>query len=129
MVLGQHHLRHLSNSGPSINVQLCIVGAHSNLSHQSSAHIASRSLADSTVYITKLLQYSGLEATVDKLWTTDSEVSSGVIGPETRAVFRSRSALYHIVVQVSAEMWQVGGFLYICFPGQRASFFSSESIL
>ena len=34
-------------------------------------------------------------------------MSSGHIGPETHVLFRSRSALYHIVVQVSTETWQV----------------------
>lgn len=54
-----------------------------------------------------LHRYGGARLKVDELWTKDSQVSSGVIGPDTKILVRSKTCVYHILIQMSAEMWQV----------------------
>jgi len=64
-----------------------------------------KDLVGTGVYTSHKLDVSGVKAKVQLLRTKDKEVLSGVVGPETKLFFRSTSALFHFLFQLSAEMW------------------------
>eukprot|EP00698_Gefionella_okellyi_P023459 TRINITY_DN8026_c0_g1_i2.p1 TRINITY_DN8026_c0_g1~~TRINITY_DN8026_c0_g1_i2.p1 ORF type:complete len:679 (-),score=98.04 TRINITY_DN8026_c0_g1_i2:1102-3138(-) len=50
--------------------------------------------------------FLGIKGTVKELLAQDKRVLSGLVGPKTKVVFRSRSARVFWLVQLSAEMWE-----------------------
>lgn len=53
------------------------------------------------------LSAARLRFTVKELWSGGEQVSVGLVGPDTRIVFRSSSANLMLFIQFSAEMWEM----------------------
>ncbi|KAM3588807.1 vacuolar membrane-associated protein iml1 [Umbelopsis sp. WA50703] len=65
-----------------------------------------QSLRGTCVYSEKKILYAGLiKATVKRLFSGDSLVTSGYVDSSTRAIFRSGSAKFFLFIQMSKEMW------------------------
>jgi len=71
-------------------------------------------LVGTGLYTSHKLHVNGVKAKVQQLRLKDKEVLSGVVGPKTKLFFRSTSALFHFLFQLSAEMWTYSeqGILY-----------------
>lgn len=63
------------------------------------------SLTNTCVYLKKSLEFAGMRATVQELWSQGENVTSGLITEDTRVVFRSPTAVVQIFIQISTEMW------------------------
>lgn len=75
----------------------------------------STSLVDQCVYVGQRVQLpTGMRATVGRLYIDGQRALSGYVAPSTKAVFRSESAKYDILLQMSKEMWEFdeGGEIY-----------------
>lgn len=75
----------------------------------------STSLVDQCVYVGQKIQMpAGMRATVGRLYVAGQRALSGYVAPSTKAVFRSESAKYDILIQMSQEMWEFdeGGEIY-----------------
>ena len=46
-----------------------------------------------------------IRCTVNEMWHHGVRVSSGVITPDTKFVFRSPTAMVYLFIQMSSEMW------------------------
>lgn len=62
-------------------------------------------LKDTCAYVGKGIQYSCMRASVRELLSSEQPVHSGYITANTKIVFRSRSAEYIMLFQMSREMW------------------------
>ena len=76
-----------------------------------------KTLIDSAVYMSKKLSFARARADVHEMWAseeTTKRVMCGVVGKDTRVVFRSGSASVFIFIQMSREMWDfdITGDLY-----------------
>lgn len=75
----------------------------------------STSLQDQCVYVGQKIQMpAGMRATIGRLYIDGKRALSGYVAPSTKAVFRSESAKYDILIQMSKEMWEFdeGGEIY-----------------
>ncbi|WFD45059.1 vacuolar membrane-associated protein iml1 [Malassezia psittaci] len=75
----------------------------------------STSLIDQCVYVGQKIQIpAGMRATVGRLYCDNHYALSGYVGPSTKPVFRSESANYSLLLQMSQEMWEFdeGGEIY-----------------
>jgi len=64
-----------------------------------------KDLVGTGFFTSQKLHVNGIKAKVQLLRIKDKEVLSGVVGPNTKLFFRSTSALFHFLFQLSAEMW------------------------
>lgn len=64
------------------------------------------SLIGSCVHVLKKLEFAGIRAQVDRLWTMGGNTQSGVILDSSRVLFRSASAQVFLFIQISTEMWE-----------------------
>ncbi|VDP08519.1 unnamed protein product [Soboliphyme baturini] len=81
-----------------------------------------RFLLHSCVHMHRKIEFCGIRAQVQEMCRGGERVSCGYVNDETRIVFRSSSAAAHILIQMSAEMWEFdgdGGNLYMekCLDG------------
>lgn len=60
----------------------------------------------SCVYVGKHIAALGMRAQVEGLLTSNQDLFSGVVGNETKMIFRSRSARIVWLIQMSADMWE-----------------------
>ncbi|KAI8979791.1 hypothetical protein BDF20DRAFT_913299 [Mycotypha africana] len=66
-----------------------------------------QNLKGTCVYLEKKILFAGsIKATVKRLFSQDSRVTSGYITETTRVIFRSASAKYFLFIQMSREMWE-----------------------
>ncbi|PWN18847.1 hypothetical protein BCV69DRAFT_284821 [Microstroma glucosiphilum] len=64
------------------------------------------SLEDTCVYFGQKVNLVGsVRATVGSIFIDQRKVSSGYVAPETKTIFRSESAKYHLFIQLGKEMW------------------------
>eukprot|EP01112_Ceratiomyxa_fruticulosa_P006591 TRINITY_DN17413_c0_g1_i1.p1 TRINITY_DN17413_c0_g1~~TRINITY_DN17413_c0_g1_i1.p1 ORF type:complete len:255 (-),score=21.56 TRINITY_DN17413_c0_g1_i1:63-827(-) len=63
-------------------------------------------LQNTCVYVLKKLSFSCIRAQVEVMITRGQQVSSGLITENTKFVFRSRSARFFLLIQLSKEMWE-----------------------
>ncbi|GAM22764.1 hypothetical protein SAMD00019534_059390 [Acytostelium subglobosum LB1] len=90
------------------------------------------SLQNECVYVFKKLAFAQVRAQVEEMVAGGQKVSSGLIVESTKFVFRSRSAKFILLIQMSKEMWDfaddgdlyfekaVNGFLKSLFARWRA---------
>jgi hypothetical protein len=66
-----------------------------------------KSLADTCVYLNKKVDLcqGQVRCQVNEMWGQGYRVSSGVITPDTKVVFRSDTAMVYLFIQMSSEMW------------------------
>jgi hypothetical protein len=62
-------------------------------------------LKETCAYVGKSISYSCIRASIRELLSSEQPVHSGYITPNTKIVFRSRSAEYIMLFQMSREMW------------------------
>ncbi|CAO1613053.1 unnamed protein product [Parajaminaea phylloscopi] len=63
-------------------------------------------LEDTCVYVGQKIALAGcVRATIGRLFVNERKVTCGYVSPETKTVFRSESAKYHLLVQLGTEMW------------------------
>eukprot|EP00048_Salpingoeca_helianthica_P014079 m.215044 g.215044 ORF g.215044 m.215044 type:complete len:1558 (+) comp15588_c0_seq24:940-5613(+) len=67
------------------------------------------SLVNKCVHVRKAFVISAVKVEVLQLWRGDGPATTGVIGPETRIVFRSHSAAMYIMLHMCEEMWYSDG--------------------
>ena len=72
-------------------------------------------LCKQCVYVTQEITAFGLRAHINELLISNINVGSGVIGENTRFVFRSKSARLTWLIQISQELWDCAddGQLYV----------------
>lgn len=63
-------------------------------------------LEDTCVYLGQKVVLAGcVRATIGRLFIKERKVTSGYVSPETKTIFRSESAKYHLLLQLGREMW------------------------
>ncbi|PWN28852.1 hypothetical protein BDZ90DRAFT_230860 [Jaminaea rosea] len=63
-------------------------------------------LDDTCVYVGQKIALAGsVRATVGRIFIREHKVTSGYVAPQTKAIFRSESAKYHLFFQFAKEMW------------------------
>lgn len=68
--------------------------------------MAIASLSNTCVYLGKKIHFVGsIKATVKAIYVRGEKVHSGYFSPRTKPIFRSESARYLIMIQMSREMW------------------------
>lgn len=75
----------------------------------------STSLLEQCVYVGQKIQLpAGMRATVRRIYIGGQRALSGYVAPSTKTVFRSESAKYDVLIQMSKEMWEFdeGGEIY-----------------
>eukprot|EP01133_Synstelium_polycarpum_P007289 gene7289-8471_t len=63
------------------------------------------SIQNECVYVLKKLSFAQVRAQVEEMVCNAQKVSSGLIDESTKFVFRSRSAKFILLIQMSKEMW------------------------
>eukprot|EP01133_Synstelium_polycarpum_P009168 gene9168-10759_t len=63
------------------------------------------SIQNECVYVLKKLSFAQVRAQVEEMVCNGQKVSSGLIDESTKFVFRSRSAKFILLIQMSKEMW------------------------
>ncbi|XP_026474994.1 GATOR complex protein DEPDC5 isoform X3 [Ctenocephalides felis] len=73
-------------------------------------------LTNTCVYMNKKIEYcnSSIRCQVYEMWGQGERVACGVIGEETKVVFRSSTSMVYLFIQMSSEMWDfdIHGDLY-----------------
>lgn len=71
-------------------------------------------LVNECVHLNKQISFAGINCSVFEMWRAGVKTFSGLIGPETKIVFRSASSQIFIFLQMSSEMWDfdINGDLY-----------------
>ncbi|XP_050666491.1 GATOR complex protein Iml1 isoform X3 [Leptidea sinapis] len=73
-------------------------------------------LIGSCVYLNKKIEYCGgvIRCQVYEMWSQGDRVACGVIGEDTKIVFRSSTSMVYLFIQMSSEMWDfdIHGDLY-----------------
>ncbi|XP_057295818.1 GATOR complex protein DEPDC5-like isoform X1 [Hydractinia symbiolongicarpus] len=64
-----------------------------------------QSLIGSCVYYCNKVTFVNMRVHVNEMWMKGDKVACGVVGDSTKIVYRSKSAKFHIFVQMSSEMW------------------------
>lgn len=99
-----------------------------------------KKLVDTCVFLNKKVDLCNghVRCQVNEMWGQGDKVSSGVVTPDTKVVFRSPTAMVYLFVQMSSEMWDfnthgqlyfekaVNGFLSEMFERWRKSGSSHE---
>lgn len=63
-------------------------------------------LEDSCVYVGQKINLAGsVRATIGRIFIKERKVTSGYVAADTKAIFRSESAKYHLFFQLGKEMW------------------------
>lgn len=63
-------------------------------------------LEDTCVYVGQKISLAGsVRATIGRIFINERKVTSGYVAPETKTIFRSESAKYHLFLQFAREMW------------------------
>ncbi|CAL8069644.1 unnamed protein product [Calicophoron daubneyi] len=63
-------------------------------------------LVGNVVQVNKKVEYNDMWAQVGELWRKGERYSCGFVGPKTKIIFRSSTAVIHVFIQLSHEMWQ-----------------------
>lgn len=72
---------------------------------RSDMHRLRNSMIGNGVYLNKNIKFSEMRVQINELWCRGEKVTCGVISEDTRIVFRSSTAVVHIFIQMSSEMW------------------------
>ncbi|XP_065647417.1 GATOR1 complex protein DEPDC5 isoform X3 [Hydra vulgaris] len=64
-----------------------------------------QSLIGSCVYFCNKVSFITMRVHANEFYMKGNQVACGVIGESTKIVYRSQSAMFHIMIQMSAEMW------------------------
>ena len=65
-----------------------------------------RTLVGKSVYVEKKISHASMRAQIKRLYIGGKEVECGLVTENTKTVFRSESAKYHVFLQMSREMWE-----------------------
>jgi hypothetical protein len=71
-------------------------------------------MVNECVYLKKKIEFYGFRCDVFEMWARGTKVTSGLIGPDTKVVYRSASSQVFLFLQMSSEMWDfdINGDLY-----------------
>ena len=71
-------------------------------------------LVNECVYLKRKTEFYGFRCDVFEMWARGEKVTSGLVGPETKVVYRSASSQVFLFLQMSSEMWDfdINGDLY-----------------
>ena len=71
-------------------------------------------MVNECVYLKKKTEFYGFRCDVFEMWARGTKVTSGLIGPDTKVVYRSASSQVFLFLQMSSEMWDfdINGDLY-----------------
>lgn len=71
-------------------------------------------MVNECVHLKKKIEFYGFRCDVFEMWARGSKVTSGLIGPDTKVVYRSASSQVFLFLQMSSEMWDfdINGDLY-----------------
>ncbi|XP_013383589.1 GATOR complex protein DEPDC5 [Lingula anatina] len=69
-----------------------------------------KSLRNTCMYVGKKVDFIGMRAQVNELWAKGDKMTCGYVSEDTRIVYRSSTAVVHIFLQMSSEMWEFDAF-------------------
>lgn len=71
-------------------------------------------MVNECVYLKKKIEFYGFRCDVFEMWARGTKVTSGLVGPDTKVVYRSASSQVFLFLQMSSEMWDfdINGDLY-----------------
>lgn len=71
-------------------------------------------LVNECAHLKKKIEFYGFRSEVCEMWAGGQKVASGLVGPDTKVVYRSASSQVFLFLQMSSEMWDfdINGDLY-----------------
>lgn len=111
-VAGQFQLRHYQDVVVEIvdrkNVSLDLVEliVRDHYMSRSDMWRMTKNMVNTCLYLNKKVEDVGIRVQVHGLWAKGENYASGYVSEDTRVVYRSPTAVVHIFIQMSSEMWE-----------------------